>query len=311
MSEPQRPASYLAPRYWPVWLGLGLLRIIVALPHAFRLAIGRLIGRTGHAVAGSRRAVVRRNIELCFPELTADEQNALTKQHFEALGISVVELGMARWMAQSRMAKLIRFEGAEHVSSAIDAGRGVILLSAHFTTLEWSAVGLSQNIPPFDAVYRKNRSEFITELLRAGRERHAHATIEKRDIRRMVKNLRRLRPVWYAPDQSFDRKGSVVVEFFGVPCSQTPAASTLARLGDAVVLPYLPRRLADGTYEMRILPALEDFPTDDSAADTQRYNDLLAEFVRTCPEQYYWVHRKFKNLPDEYPDYYADLDAPK
>jgi len=311
MSERPRPGNYLAPRYWPVWIGFGMLRMVVLLPHPVRLWLGKLIGRLGHAVAGSRRAVVRRNIELCFPELTVDQQRDLARRHFEALGMSVIELGMARWLSAARVEKLVRREGAQHVHDAMAAGHGVILLSAHFTTLEWSAVGLSGQIPPFDAVYRRNRSEFITELLRAGRERHADSTIEKRDIRRMVRNLRDGRPVWYAPDQSFDRKGAVIVQFFGVPCTQTPAASTLARLGKAVVLPYLPRRLDDGTYEMRILPPLENFPTGDDVADTQRYNDLLEDFVRTCPEQYFWIHRKFKNLPEGYPDYYADLDALK
>ena len=126
----------------------------------------------------------------------------------------------------------------------------------------------------------------------------ADDTIEKRDIKKMVKSLRAGRPVWYAPDQSYDRKGAVVVEFFGVPCMHTTATSTLARLGKA-------------GYEIEILPPLEDFPSDDLVADTERYVRLLEEHVRKCPEQYFWIHKKFKNLPDGYPDYYSDLDALK
>ena len=139
----------------------------------------------------------------------------------------------------------------------------------------------------------------------------ADDTIEKRDIKKMVRSLRGGRPVWYAPDQSYDRKGAEVVEFFGVPTMHTTATSTLARLGRAVTLPYFPRRLADGRYELEILPPLEDFPSDDPIADTRQYVRALELQIRRCPEQYLWVHRKFKNLPDEYPDYYADLGAAK
>ena len=170
---------------------------------------------------------------------------------------------------------------------------------------------LALNMPPFDAVYRRNRSEFMTELQRTGRERSAESTIEKRDIKKMVRSLRDKRAVWYAPDQRYDRKGSEVVPFFGIPAMHTTATSTLARLGRAVVVPFFPRRLPDSTYEMTLLPAFENFPGDDAVADTRRYVEVLERHIRSCPEQYFWVHRKFKNLPDEYPDYYEDLDALK
>ena len=167
------------------------------------------------------------------------------------------------------------------------------------------------NCPPFDAVYRKNRSEFITELQRTGRERSADETIEKRDIKKMVRKLRKGRPVWYAPDQSYDRKGAAVIPFFGVPAMHTTATATLARLGDAVTLPFFPRRLHDGTYVHTILPPLADFPSDDPVEDTKKYVSVLEDHIRSCPEQYFWIHRKFKNLPQGYDDYYADLDALK
>jgi KDO2-lipid IV(A) lauroyltransferase len=165
--------------------------------------------------------------------------------------------------------------------------------------------------PPFDAVFRKNRSDFVTELQRSGRERAAADTIEKRDIKKMVRSLRAGRPVWYAPDQSYNRKGSEVIEFFGVPAMHTTATSVLARLGRAVTIPFFPRRLQDGSYELTLLPALQDFPSDNPIADTKQYIAALEAQVRRCPEQYFWVHRKFKDLPESYPDYYADLDALK
>jgi len=312
MSGDRKPlSSYWTPRYWPIWIGMGLLRLVCLLPHRLALAIGRVIGRLAHAAGGSRRAVVRRNIELCFPDFTHQERDAITRRHFDALGMMIVEMGLGRWASSRHLQSITQLTGAEHVNNALASGKGVILLSAHFTTLEISGRVLAEGIPPFDAVFRKNRSEFMTELQRSGREVAAETTIEKRDIKKMVKSLRGSRPVWYAPDQSYNRKGSEIIEFFGVPSMHTTATSTLARLGKAKVVPYFPRRLEDSTYELVLSPALENFPSDDPAEDARRYVRILEEQIRLCPEQYFWVHRKFKGLPEEYPDYYSDLDALK
>jgi len=312
MNDERKPLHHFwGPRYWLTWLGMGALRVLCLLPHSMALAIGRMFGRIVHRIAGSRRAIVRRNIELCFPDLRDTERDALAKRHFEALGMSIMEMGIGRWASDKTHLKLARLEGLEYLQAALDDGKGVILMSAHFTTLEISGRVLAMNCPPFDAVYRKNRSEFITEIQRTGRERSADDTIEKRDIKKMVRNLRKGRPVWYAPDQSYDRKGSEIIPFFGVPSMHTTATSTLARLGKAVALPFFPQRLEDGSYVHRILPPLENFPSDDPVEDTKQYVRALEQHVRSCPEQYFWIHRKFKNLPDGYEDYYGDLEALK
>ncbi len=312
MSGERRPlSSYWSPRYWPVWLGMGLLRLICLLPHRVALAIGDVLGRLMHAIGARRRAIVRRNIELCFPDLSSRERDAMALEHFKALGKMLIEMGLGRWASDRHLLSIMKLQGLENIKSALDTGKGVILLSAHFTTLEIMGRVLALNIPPFDAVYRKNRSEFMTELQRSGRERSAETTIEKRDIKKMVRSLRSGRAVWYAPDQSYNRKGAEILPFFGVPALHTTATSTLARLGDALVVPFFPRRLADSTYELTLLPAFEGFPSGDAKADTERYIEVLEAHIRKCPEQYFWVHRKFKSLPDGYPDYYSDLDALK
>lgn len=312
MSGDRKPlSSYWAPRYWPVWFGMGLLRLVCLLPHRAALAVGRVLGRIAHRIGGSRVAIVRRNIELSFPDLSPDQRNDLAFEHFKALGMMAIEMGLGRWASTQHLKSITKLIGAEHVLDALATGKGVILLSAHFTTLEISGRVLADAIPPFDAVFRKNRSEFMTELQRTGREVAADTTIEKRDIKKMVRSLRNNRSVWYAPDQSYSRKGAEVIEFFGVPAMHTTATSTLARLGDALVVPFFPRRLDDMTYELVLLPALDNFPSGDPVADTKRYVAILENHVRTCPEQYFWIHRKFKDLPADLPDLYADLDALK
>ena len=174
MADDRKPLhAYRAPKYWPVWFGLLLLRLVCLLPHRTSLALGRGLGRLAHAVAGERRAIVRCNIGLCFPELSATERDALARRHFEALGMSLIEMGLGRWASDAKLEALTTIEGLEHVHEALDAGRGVILLSAHFTTLEISGRVMRLKIPPYDAVYRRNRSDFITEIQRSGRERSA------------------------------------------------------------------------------------------------------------------------------------------
>jgi KDO2-lipid IV(A) lauroyltransferase len=311
MKARKKLSHYWQPRYWPIWFGLGLLRVLLLFPHRTGLAIGRFLGRLTHRFSASRRTVVRRNLELCFPDLSIDGRNALAKRHFEALGMSLIEMGLGRWASERQVTRLAKLEGVQHLQAALASGRGIILLTAHFTTLEFSGRILARHAPPFDAVFRKNRSDFITEIQRTGREVSADNTIEKRDIKKMVRSLRSGRPVWYAPDQSYNRKGAEVIRFFGVPCMHTTATSSLARLGDALVLPYFPERLDDGSYAMHVLPAFDNFPSDDARHDTERYVEVLEEYIRRCPEQYFWIHRKFKNLPADYPDYYADLDALK
>jgi len=310
MAANRKPLHHhLAPATWPTWIGLGLLRAVCWLPHSSALLIGRGLGRLARLIGGRRRAIVRRNIALCFPDLTSVERELLTRRHFAALGMSMIEMGLARWASDRRLNSITTIEGVQHVLDAVNNGHGVILMSAHFTTLELSGRVLKLNIPPFDAVYRKSRSDFATEVLRSGRERSAASTIEKQNIKSMVRSLRDGRIVWYAPDQSYSRKGAEVIPFFGVPSMHTTATSTLARLGKAVTIPYFPERRPDGRYHLKILPPLDNFPSDDPVEDTKKYIRSLEAQVRQFPEQYLWAHRKFKNLPEPHPDYYADLDA--
>ena len=304
--------EYRAPKYWPAWIGLGCMRLICLLPHRVGLGIGKAIGRLAHRLGATRRGIVRRNIELCFPELTIEERNQLARQHFEALGMSIIELCLSQWASDDKIKALTSIEGLDHLEGPLQDGKGIILLGAHFTTLEVTgrAIGLS-GIPSFAAIYRRNRNEFATEFLRTGRERSAEVMIEKRDIKSMVRKLLSGGIVWYAPDQSYNRKGAEVVPFFGVPCMHTTATSVLARLGRATVVPIFQQRLPDGKYVVKLHPPLKDFPGSDPVEDVMKYMRVLEEAVRACPEQYFWIHRKFKDLPEGHEDYYADLDAAK
>ena len=302
---------YWTPNYWPAWIGFAFLRASCYLPYPWQIGVGKAIGRLAHRVGAERRAIARRNIELCFPELTTQERNKLAREHFEALGVSIMELGLSRWASDKKMTSLTSIIGLHHIQDTLDQGYGVLMVSAHFTALEVCGRAICLHTPAIDAVYRRFRSGLMTEFLATTREVTTRKMIEKNDLKGMIRSLREGTILWYAPDQSFDGKQSALVPFFGVPAMTNTATSTLAKLGKAKALPFFPRRLPEGGYEILILAPIEDFPSDDAIADTEKFVALLEEQIRRCPEQYYWVHRKFKRRPEPLPDVYADLDALK
>lgn len=309
MSTEKTPLyRFLAPRYWPIWLALGVVRLLVLLPFGAQLVAGRLIGRLGHLLAGQRGRIAARNLELAFPELDAPARHALLLRHFESLGMSIIETGLCWWASDRRVAGLVEVRGMEHIEAALAAGRGAIMLTGHFTTLDLGGRFLTQRAP-VSAMYRPHRNPLFEEIMRRGRERSAKHAFSKRDVRAMIRGLRTNHLIWYAPDQAHKRgKYSAVVPFFGVPAPTNTATAVFARLGDAPVVPFFPIRLpGKAGYRLDILPPLADFPGDDPVADAARINRLLEERIRLCPEQYLWVHRRFKPAGEGGEDHYGRL----
>ena len=302
----QRPPLYRfwSPRYWGQWLGIGLLRAAVWLPMPVQLAIGRFLGRLLYWSMPNRRWYARRNLEVCFPNNSSAATESLLKRHFEALGMSLMEMGVAWFGNIEKVRRYTRVFGAEHLQAALDSGHGVVLFTGHFTTLEFAGPTLAELCPTLLAVYRPHRNPFIDEIFRRGRERSAKQTIPKDDIRAMVRGLRQGGVMWYAPDQSFRRKLGGLVPFFGEPAMTNLATSQLVRMGKAKLIPFFPRRADDNTYVLSFAPPLERFPGDDAEQDTIRLMRLLEDHISECPEQYYWVHRRFKGRPVPLPDIY-------
>lgn len=304
----QRPslARHWQPRYWPVWFGLLCLRAISLLPFGWQLACGRLLGRLFWLVLPRRRRIAATNIRLCFPGLSPAEQAGLVHGHFASLGMTLVEHGLAWWAPEVRVRQLIEVRGAEHLEAAVASGRGVVLLTGHFGSQEFSGRAVSPLCPKLTAVYRPSRNPLVDAILLRIRGRVAGQLIPKQNVRQLIRALRSGYAVWYAPDQSYRGSFSALLPFMGEPAMTNTALSEIARLGNAVVIPLLPRRLPGGAgYIVEILAPLADFPGPNPAADAQRVNDILEQHIRRCPEQYYWIHRRFKGRPAPHPDPYA------
>ncbi len=299
--------SYLAPRYWLIWIGLGVLRALYYLPLSWQFWLGRMIGRVAWRVARKRRRIAVTNIDLCFPEKSPDERARICLQHFEDLGISLFEMAQAWWAPDERFEKIVSFEGLEHVERAREQYGALIIITGHFSTLEISGRFLKQIVPQFDAIYRPHRNPLLDEKVRQGRLQSAKSLIEKSDIRTMIRNLKKGFSVWYAPDQSYRRKYAELIDFFGHGAMTNTATSRLATLGNAAVVPfYCCRETNTPHYRVRFLPALEHSPDENPSELTRRFISTLEEATRQCPSQYFWVHRKFKDRPEPLPDVYAN-----
>lgn len=286
---------FLGPRYWLVWVAIGFVRLVNRLPLRAQFCVGRALGRLAWLFARRDRRIADINLKLCLPELDARQRRALVRRHFESLGCAVFETGMVWWASKERLLGFIRFEGLEHLQAALARGRGALMLSAHFTSLEMGARGLTL-LGPTSIMYLTPSNDLIAELSRRGRARHTVQAISSDQIRDLLQNLKNNLPVWYAPDQRFTDKNSELVPFFGLPASSNVATSRLAKISRATVLPYFPERLADNSgYVMHIHPPFENFPSDDAVADTRRFHELIEAHVRRHPEQYLWAYKRFRH----------------
>lgn len=295
------------PRHWPVWLGLGFLGLASFLPVRSQLAIGRGLGRLAWWAIPGRRRIAATNLALCFPERSAAERDALLHQHFDSLGMTLMEHGLAWWSPEVLVRQRVAVHGADNLLAAVATGRGVVLLTGHFGTQEFTGRIFRLLIPAgIGALYRPNRNPFVDEVLRRIRARSATVMIPKQSMRQMIRLLRQGMPVWYAPDQSHRRAMSALIPFCGEPAMTATALSEIARLGNALVVPVLPRRIGTtGHYSLEILPALADFPGATPEDDARRVNALLESHIRKAPEQYFWIHRRFKGRPAPLPDPYG------
>lgn len=299
-------ARFWTPRYWPTWLVLGLLRWTARWPLARQLAFGRRLGRLLMRVRRSKQRTVRRNLEVCFPELSAEAREALLVRHFEAVGISFFEMGSGWFLPIDELLERVTIVGREHLERALAEGRGVLLVSAHFTPLEICFAVLESLVSNCSCMYRTQRNAMMDVLVRRGRARFASAQIPRDNVRMLMRHLHDGRVVAYMPDQTYLGKQSALVPFFGEPALTNIATSKLASLTGATMLPYFFLRLpgAEG-YRVDIGPPLPGFPSDDAIADARAFFGRLEDYIRLAPEQYLWLYKKFKGRPAPYPDLYA------
>lgn len=299
-------SHFLHPRYWLVWLGMGLLRLITLLPWKAQMVLGSGLGKLLFVTFKKRRQISCINLELVFPELNSVERENLNRKHFISLTQGFFEAANSWWGTEATLKPLLQVEGEAYFDNALDKGKGVILLSAHFTSLELGGRLLSILKPetPLHVVYRPHQNLLIESIVTNVRARRYGKAIPRNKIRDMIKSLRSGSPLWYAQDQSFRGKNSVVVPFFNIPTATNSATSRFAALSGAPVIPFFTVRNSESEYLLRFLPPIDDFPSDNIEQDTLRINQLIESQIKEFPEQYLWTHKRFKTRStDFYQDY--------
>jgi KDO2-lipid IV(A) lauroyltransferase len=292
-------------RYAVAWLGFAWMRLLVVLPFRLQMALGRALGRAAYVLLAERRRIAAANIDACLRDLSSAERARILKEHFESLGLSIVEMAMGWFGRPESVRQRVDIEGAVHLEAALAHGRGVILFSAHFTTFELFWPALKPLCPKLGGMYKSQRNPVMNRVMNRGRGRYYDVLIAKDNVREMLRTLRQNAVFWYASDQSYGGKGSVLLPFFGEPAMTNTAIGRIAKASGAAILPYYCRRLANDRYVMTIGAPLDGIPSGDDVADTRALTKKLEDYIRLCPEQYWWIHQRFKGRPAPLPDLYA------
>lgn len=281
------------PKYWPTWFGLLLLRLINILPIAIQLKVGKILGAIIYRLATKRRHVAQVNLTLCFPELSSEERTELVKKVFIENGIGIIETAMAWWSPRQFFRQHVQLHGEEHLKTALDEGKGVILLGAHYSTLDLGGL-LFSLFYPLHTMYRPHNNPVMDKIITTGRLRSITSLIDRSNFRDVIKRLKKNEIVWYAPDQDFGPKNSIFAHFFGVEAATVTATARLAKVSKAAVIMLSHHRDKMGNYILRLHPKIDPFPLGSDLESATRINCEIEKGIRYEPSQYMWVHRRFK-----------------
>lgn len=303
------PAKFFHPRYWPTWLGVGILRMLILLPWPWQMSIGKALGVLLYKVLPSRRKISCINLEIAFPELNSKELSDLNRDHFISMGQGALEAALGWWGTDKQIKKLSHLEGLEHLENTLKTDN-VILLGAHFVCIEVGGRIMAHNIP-LHGTYRPHQNDLIDYLVERQRSSKYGKVIPKSKIREMIKSLKKGSPLWYATDQNYRGKGSINVPFFGIDAPSNPGTSRLAKMTGAKIIPAISVRLNDSKdkrkgYLAKFLPPLDNFPSGDLYEDTKRLHEVLEGLIREYPEQYLWTHKRYKHYAEENKDFYQN-----
>ena len=299
MADATPAALTLPPRgpgHWLAWLGVGLCMALARLPWSIQRGLGGMVGWLALRLSRSRREAARTNLALCMPELDDASRDALLHDNFRDVGIGLFEFARAWWGDVAPMRRTARIEGLDILQALQAEGRGVLLVSGHFMTLELCGRLLCDHVP-LAGMYRRYRSPVMEWAVMRGRLRYACAMFGNGDTRAAIRHLKRGGFLWYAPDQDMRGKDTVFAPFFGIPAATITATHQFSRLTGCAVVPFFHRR-EGADYVLRIGRPLAPFPTDDVVADTTQVNAAIEAMVLEAPSQYLWLHRRFKRQPD-------------
>ncbi|MFH0934383.1 MAG: lipid A biosynthesis acyltransferase [Pseudomonadota bacterium] len=280
-----------------VRVGIFIVWLLHFLPLAVLAVFGNGLGLLLYLFAAERRNVADVNLSLCFPEMGEEERRRLLRRHFQAIARSIIERGILWWASGERIKKLVRIEGEEHFRAAL--GKPVIILSAHFAAFEVGGYWMTLHADAVD-VYTKQKNPHVNAFLLKNRGRFGNQLLYSRQegMRPVIKAVREGRPLYYLMDQDVKLRDGMFVPFFGVQAATVTSLPRLVEITGAKIVPCITRVLPGGAgYVTTFYPAWENYPSGDVAADTRRVNEFIEQRVLEMPEQYFWLHKRFKTRP--------------
>lgn len=285
-------------RFIPDWIAIGFLWCIAQLPYALLRRFGEGCGVLAYTLARKRCHIVRVNIALCFPEKAPAEREELVKQCIKENIVGVFESAYAWWGKPEILKAQIDVIGQENIQNAMARGKGVLLVGAHYSNLDLGGALISYCVP-IDVTYRRHNNPLFDYFIRTRRARFFDHIIERSALRSMLKGLKKGRVLWYAADQDYGTKHSVFAPFFGIEAATLNSTAKLVQMTGAAVVFVGHHRKSDGRFELEFSPILENFPRGDDCTDAALINEGLERQIRKFPEQYMWVHRRFKTQQHE------------
>lgn len=298
------PKGAFAPKNWPTWAMSAGMFLLSRPSLQQRTAIGRTLGKLSYYAAKERRKIAKKNINACFPELSPEQRKTLIRKTVVENTIGIVETAAAWWRSPKEFLQQTEFYGANNLLDTINAGHGVLLIGGHYTTLDMGGSLLSL-LTNYDVTYRANNDPVMDWVIRKGREHFTEHQLERSEVRQVFKALRSGRVLWYAPDQDYGSRRSVFAPFFAIPTATVKATSKFAAQPNTKVLFISHFRKKDNSgYAVFFSPPLKNFPTGDETEDARIINEHLEKEIRRVPEQYMWVHRRFKTRPKGQDSFY-------
>ncbi|WP_040515582.1 LpxL/LpxP family Kdo(2)-lipid IV(A) lauroyl/palmitoleoyl acyltransferase [Paraglaciecola polaris] len=298
VAAPTFTLTFLHPRFWLTWVSIVLLYTISWLPYRLQTYIGRGLGKLLSVLAKKRVQIAKRNLALCFPDYSPAQRQKLLADNLDNAGMALLEASMGWWWPTWRIKKMAEFEGYEHIEAILAQGKGVLAYAIHNMNLEF-AVRVAGLRNPSVAFYRKHNNPLMEYMQYHGRNRSNKYMVHKRDVRGLIQALNDGEICFYLPDQDYGRVKCEFVPFFAVEQTATTTGSLLfAKEANCETVFLASIKTATG-YKIKVVPGLESFPSGDDKEDVAGMNKMVESLVLEAPEQYLWMHKRFKTRPNK------------
>lgn len=290
----QHILKFMAPKHWLTWIGMGIAYALSFLPWSGQKLLGNTLGIIHYALSSNRKNICHVNLKICFPEMTDNERTKLAKAHFKSMGVGVFEMFTTWFQDRSKTEAKVAFNNQDVIEKALSKGKGCIIIGAHFSSIDLCGTHLAKYID-VHPIYKLQRNPVVNWVMERQRAAIFTKTIERKNMRAVIKSLKENKAVWYAIDQDYGRKNSVFAPFYGRQCATISQISRLAQTTKAAILLYDYGRTENGYFLS--LTELEDYPSGDEVADATTINQLVEAQINRKKEQYFWSHRRFKTQP--------------